>query len=100
MWWSYQKIVLSSVIFFRVGFLGACFEVVVGGKGKIRPPPLPCLELVRIMLQILVYKYTHICSFRNYTVWYQDPNIAVSASFCKKSGSTQSNSMSAVLEIF
>ena len=47
----------------------------------------PCLKLVRINLETwnLVRKYTHICSFRKYTFYYQDPlNFAdVSISFVK-----------------
>ena len=37
--------------------------------------PLPCLKLVRIMLEtsILVRKYIHIFSFRKYTFHYQGP---------------------------
>ena len=49
-----------------------------GGGGKITP--LPCLKLGRIMQEIsnLAHKYTHICSFRKYTFYYQDPlNFAV-----------------------
>ena len=39
--------------------------------GKITP----CLKLVKIMLEIgnLARKYTHICNFRKYSFWYQDP---------------------------
>ena len=47
-----------------VGFLGVRSEV--GGRGgKL----LPCLKLVRVMLETwnLVRQYTHIFSFRKYT---------------------------------
>ena len=52
-----------------VGFLGVRFEV--GGEGvKL----LPCLKLVKIMLETLnlTRKYTLICSFRKYTFFWLD----------------------------
>ena len=87
-----------------MGFLGVRFEV---ERGKI----IVRLKLVRFMLETcnLVRKYTYICSFRKYTIQYQDfPNFAdVSiflqknpAFFSKNSTFTQSNSVTAVLEIF
>ena len=44
-------------------------------KVKIPPTPNPRLKLGRIVLETynLVRKYTHICSFRKYTFWYQGP---------------------------
>ena len=53
----------------NVGFLRVRFAV-GGGQAKITLLPfLPCLKLVRIMLEIwnLVRKYTRILSFRKYT---------------------------------
>ena len=49
-----------------VGFLGVCFQVGMGGGGENY---LPCLKLVRVMLETsnLARKYTSICSFRKYT---------------------------------
>ena len=55
---------------------------------------VPCLKLVRIMLQTLnlVHKYTHICSFSKYTFQYQDPlNFADVSIFWQKQYFTQSN---------
>ena len=51
-----------------VGPFGICFEV---GVGKITP----CLKLVRVILETwnLVCKYTHMCSFRKYTIRKQGP---------------------------
>ena len=55
-----------------VGFVGVHFEVCAeGGVWVIKTTP--CLKLVRIMLETwkLVRKYTHVCSFRNYSSHYQ-----------------------------
>ena len=67
----------------RVGFLWVHFEMGCG-TGKITALSL---KLVTIMLNIwnLVRKYTHICSFRNYTFYYQDPlNFADVSTFLQK----------------
>ena len=61
-----------------VGSLGLCFR----GGGYF-----PCLKIVRIMLETwnLIRKYKHICSFRKYTVKYQDPlNFADVSIFLQK----------------
>ena len=41
------------------------------GGGEVKLPP--CLKLVRIMLETsnVARKYTHLCSFRKYTFYYQ-----------------------------
>ena len=87
----------SFLTLIKVGFLGVFFAV----GGKITP----YLKLIRNLER----KYTHICSFRKFTLQYQDfLNFTdVSSFFCKNSAffgknSTfaLSSSMKTMLEIF
>ena len=57
---------LVSLTLIWVGFLGVGFEV---GRGGGELPPPPYIKLVKIMPETsnLARKYTHLCSFREYT---------------------------------
>ena len=63
-----KQVILLTLIW--VGFLGVRFEV----GGTIIPPPPSYLKLVKVMLETwnLICKCTHICSFRKYTLKYED----------------------------
>ena len=96
--------VMRYLILIWVGFFRCSFW---GERGDVK---LPRLKLVRIMLEIsnLARTYIRVYSFRKYTFWYQGLlNFADVSIFCQKlaffgqtSTFTQSNSMTAVFEIF
>ena len=98
--WEPNLIILVSFNPAVAGLFRASFL----GLGKISP----CFKLVRIMLETwnLARNYVHICSFRKYSCSYQDSlnfanvSIFLAKNSKKKSPSTQSNGMRAVLEIF
>ena len=79
------------------------------GEGGVVKLPT-CLKLIGIMLETsnLARKYRHICSFRKYSFYFQDPLNFVDVSiflpkisvFGQNSTFTQSNSVRAVFEIF
>ena len=91
-----------------MGLLGVCLEVGGGGEGGRRGVKLPCLKLVKIMLETsnLAHKHTHISCLKN-VPFSNKAFLILLTYFAKKSlffgqntTFTQSNSVRVALEIF